>query len=1051
MLKPACFFVPFALALTGASCRAEGDSHAEAQRVFDCAGVRDGLVVHVGCGDGRLTAALRCGEHCLVQGLETDPAKVEVARRNIQSLGGYGPVSVDRWDGRSLPYVDNLVNLLVAEDLGALDRDEIIRVLAPGGAVCVKRGGQWGRTTKPWPPGIDEWTHWLHGADGNAVARDTVVGPPRHVQWVDGPRWQRHHDTVPSTSAVVSAGGRLFAIEDHALPGIDALPDQWWLVARDAFNGLLLWKRPIAEWGWAAWSDRSMSRFNQPTQLPRRLVAAGDRVYATLGFNAPVSALDAATGKELMRYAQTDRADEVLYHNGVLLVDASSQPNGPGTEGEPPGTRSVLALDAESGRLLWRRDGFHGASSKAGALERSSHLLMVAGGKGLFLVDRDAVVGLDPANGKTIWRRPRPEVSRFVTNYNYYFANLTALVYHDDVVLFAQPELNQKRQLWNEPAKGELWGLSAASGELLWQHPCGAWGHYNPPDVLVIDGLVWVHKPDEFALVGLDPRSGQVRRTFSTAKALDQAHHHRCYQNKATERYVLTGRRGVEFVDVQNEEIRVHPWVRGVCRFGIVPCNGLIYAPPHPCICYLTAKLNGFYALAGDRRDSRTREPPRLERGPAFGATSHRSTFHVDPAEDWPTYRHDALRSGATGSVVPPRLEPVWKAQLGARPSSPVVAGGVLLAAVVDAHRVEARRADDGAPLWTYTAGARVDTPPTVADGRVVFGGADGWICCLRLADGRLLWRRRAAPREQRLVACGQLESVWPLHGSVLVHEGGALFAAGRSSFLDGGIVLGRVDVETGTLLHEARLESRDPKTGETDQGQLPYDMPEDKPGALPDVLVSDGRLASMRNWQFDARDLSGLRPVPPAFPAGSDRARRREQPGVGAHLTAGGGLLDSNLFNQTSWTIDGRAHAKLLVFNGDTACGFTPQRDAQRHSRAIFRPGTKGYTLFAHDRRGDKLLWSIQVPLRVAAMVLAGPTLFVAGTPDVVDPADPWGAIEGRRGAQLWAVRAADGEKLAERSLDAPPVFDGMAAARGRLYLSTVDGRVLCFGGPSE
>ena len=39
------------------------------------------------------------------------------------------------------------------------------------------------------------------------------------------------------------------------------------------------------------------------------------------------------------------------------------------------------------------------------------------------------------------------------------------------------------------------------------------------------------------------------------------------------------------------------------------------------------------------------------------------------------------------------------------------------------------------------------------------------------------------------------------------------------------------------------------------------------------------------------------------------------------------------------------------------------------------------------------------------------------------------------------------DGTRLAEHPLDAPPVWDGMAAASGRLYLSTADGKVLCLG----
>ena len=36
------------------------------------------------------------------------------------------------------------------------------------------------------------------------------------------------------------------------------------------------------------------------------------------------------------------------------------------------------------------------------------------------------------------------------------------------------------------------------------------------------------------------------------------------------------------------------------------------------------------------------------------------------------------------------------------------------------------------------TAGARVDTPPTVYRELVLFGSADGWVYCVNQADGRL-------------------------------------------------------------------------------------------------------------------------------------------------------------------------------------------------------------------------------------------------------------------------------------------------------------------------
>ncbi len=81
----------------------------------------------------------------------------------------------------------------------------------------------------------------------------------------------------------------------------------------------------------------------------------------------------------------------------------------------------------------------------------------------------------------------------------------------------------------------------------------------------------------------------------------------------------------------------------------------------------------------------------------------------------------------------------------------------------------------------------------------------------------------------------------------------------------------------------------------------------------------------------------------------------------------------------------------------------------------------------------------------------MAGGKLFAAGSPNVVDPQDPLAALEGRRAAKLWIVAADDGEKLAEYQLDAPPVFDGLIAAHGRLYVSTTDGHVVCLDGSSK
>ena len=75
-------------------------------------------------------------------------------------------------------------------------------------------------------------------------------------------------------------------------------------------------------------------------------------------------------------------------------------------------------------------------------------------------------------------------------------------------------------------------------------------------------------------------------------------HHYRCYPAKATERFIMLPKRGVEFIDVTGDGHMRHNWLRAPCRHGTLPANGLLCVPPHQCFCYPGVLLTGFNALA---------------------------------------------------------------------------------------------------------------------------------------------------------------------------------------------------------------------------------------------------------------------------------------------------------------------------------------------------------------------------------------------------------------------------------------------------------------------
>lgn len=1071
--------------------------------ILEVTGVRGGLIVHVGCGDGAGTVALRANDSYLVLGLDREAENVRQARQNIRSAGLYGPVSADLLTGARLPLVDNLVNLVVLEDADSIEMDEVLRVLAPNGTAFVQHDGEWSMTVKPRPEEIDDWTHFMHDASGNAVSNDTVVGPPRRLQWVGGPRWGRHHEHMSSLNALVSSNGRLFYVFDEGSRAAIQLPPKWKLIARDASNGTILWKRDIPLWYTHLWPLKS-----GPAFLPRRLVALGDVVYATLGLDQPLVALEAATGKTIHTYDQSASTEEVLCDDGTLFLLVNARPPGPDTytwinpvcwdenkrvDSERPWDRkprAVMAVDAASGETLWQVES------------AVAPVTMCADKQHLVFHDGEKIICIDRVTGKPAWEsEPVGMRLPLATNFS------PTMVLYEDVVLFA-----------GGGGKHEMAGFDAATGKKLWSAKQYRAGHRSAEDLLVIDGLAWTGRmagrPADNRWTGYDVRTGEVKQEFDP-DIESYWFHHRCHRSKATVRYLMPSRTGIEYVDLNDETWDRNHWVRGACVYGVMPSTGLTYAPQHACACYLETKLNGFNALApaAETPLAVCPESERLEKGPAYEEIRLVSSdLRPGASSDWPTYRHDPSRSGRGATTVPAELTSAWRAELGGRLSSPVIAEGKLFVAAIDTHTIHALDAADGQPVWQFTAGGRIDSPPTIHNGCALFGSNDGYVYCLRASDGVLAWRYLAARSRDRHVAYEQVESVWPVHGSVLVREGQVYCVAGRSVFLDGGMRLCRLNATTGELISETALDERVPETGENFQTTMRgLNMP---PG-LPDVLSCDDRFVYMRSQKFD---LEGKRTElfagDPSWDEDIAQRSASGQVGEGTHLFSPVGFLDGSMFHRSYWLYGQMVHngcnfwfraaryapsARIMVIDDETIYGFG------RQPRYMLWTPAMEYRLFAADKNvrpeavervleggrelqekaGSRWIfnreltkelsverlsaadvkWSRNEPGLIArALTLADETLFVAGPPDLLDEeaavsrrwdknvqrdiAEQDASLLGQRGATLRSVATADGQTLAELTLDSMPVWDGMAAAGGRLYLSLADGSVVCFGG---
>jgi len=1019
---------------------------------------------------------LGAGESFLVHGLDTDVANVAEARENIRAAGLCGKVSVDTFTGDRLPYADNLVNLVVVEDQGELTDDEIMRVLAPGGvALSLNRQSEIGhrKLVKPWPADMDQWTHYLHGPENNAVANDALVGPPRSLRWSAPPRWGRTHEELASMSAMVSAEGRLFYIVDGA-PLISVwYPAQWKLVARDAFNGVKLWEKPIA-----LWNDHLRHFRSGPTHLPRRLVAVGDDVFVTLGLDAPVTRLDAATGKVLNTYEGTERTEEIVCHDGTLYLMVGTSEGerfgeGLSQRGEPKPTASrfLVALDVESGKELWRKN--------AKGTEFVLPLSLTAFGDKVFYQDISGIACLDARSGVQKWLAKRPTPSQR------YGWSTSTLVITEDVVLCADRKMTGQASekvpaaatdlkwgvtCFNVPSvsrKGanELIAYSMADGRQLWSATCGE-GYNAPVDVFAVDSTVWLGPGFS---QGYDLETGEVRKKFSVKPGPVGMVHARCYRNKASTNFIFTGRDGIEVIDLKEGWTGNNSWVRGTCQYGILPANGMLYAPPDACGCHRKARVQGLNALSsklpGSAKGKPVAEEGRLIKGTAYDNAPADESVSGDA---WPMYRHDALRSGTTGAAVPSSVKLKWSTRIGGRLTQPTCSGSRVFVASIDAHQLHALSTDDGCKVWSHTASGRIDSSPTLYKGLVIFGSADGRVTCLDGRDGELVWRFHAAPEERLIVNHGRLESSWPVHGSVLLQNDELVFTAGRSSHLDGGIYLYRLNPLTGKMLACSVVSHLDPVTGKQTGKEVRGSF--DSEGTISDVLSADGESIFLKHMCFDSmgKEVHDTQP----------------------HLFSATGLLGEEWFIRTYWLYGTNTGAGYFRWanmkSGDSSkvpAGRIMSFDDERiygygrvqHSGAWTGHRGDSYHLFCSvkvyetttrpaAKRGrpkpksparKTFIWSQNSPWIVRSMVLTADKLIVAGPPDLVrkdesgrsfsNPEEGLAALAGQRGGRLVMISPDDGTTIREIKLDSPPVFDGMAAAGGCLYVSAIDGSLIC------
>ena len=255
------------------------------------------------------------------------------------------------------------------------------------------------------------------------------------------------------------------------------------------------------------------------------------------------------------------------------------------------------------------------------------------------------------------------------------------------------------------------------------------------------------------------------------------------------------------------------------------------------------------------------------------------------------------------------------------------------------------------------------------------------------------------------MVAFGQVESVWPAVGSVLVHSNVLYANAGRTFGSDGGIALCAYEPQSGRQLWAKNVVAVPPRVN---------DM----------LAMSDGKIV-LQTTRIDP--ATGRIDIPKDLKCDSMD-----------------GTMDgtwTRLGTRRSGNLNfGRAKAEMLAWNDRTVCGYEgPSRTlyALEREKTIIK-GKPDPKDVVHTK---EYTWRTALPgnHQAEAMVLTANGLLVAGR--------AWDPKAAKLSGFLWIVSLKDGKKTLEMPLEVPPDYQGLAVTAQRVVLSLQSGRLLCFG----
>ena len=1006
-------FLAALLAGTALNCRKTGIG-SQVETVLERIGVSRGICVVLNDSNCELALELARKSELLLYVQLQDSGDVESARQKADAEGLYGTrVFIEKGAPEKLHLADNLADALISlDEATGITEEEALRVLRPQGKALIGRK----KLIKPFPDGVDDWSHVYHGPDNNPQSADRVARAPYLTQFLAEPYY------APLTQVAVASAGRVFkafgniAFHEREEAFLNSL------VAFNGYNGTILWKRKLAPGVMIHRStmiatpetlyvgdDRSCKLIEAATgRLKDEIIPPEDVAGGTFWkwMALEDGTLYALTGEQEQKDPVVKQRRQAHGWPWNPLSKGFNQPENPWGYG-----RNLLAINPRTKKVLWSHHETEDIDSRALCMKNGRIYIFRFG---------SFLACLDAKKGEEIWRKTpdnAPQLFEVLGDY------LHRQDWRTNWRTTAYLKCSDKALYFAGPTVGKLLAVSAEDGNVLWENP-----YNNFQLVLRDDGLYGISgQIDQHKSVKFDPLSGDVLAELDTSRRA-------CTRPTGSlDAIFFRASGGSVRLDIASQQQQWISPMRPQCHDGVTIANGLLYWWPSVCDCQNT--LYGVTCLgpAGDFDFSqKASEAERLEIGKAN--LTEVSSFPSSSA-DWPTFRANNKGSATSEAVISEEGRRLWwfTPDTAFSPTAPVAAGGLVFFSGSDGI-VRALEAASGEMRWKAYTGGAVRFPPTVWKGRVFVGSGDGWVYALEAETGRLIWRFRAAPAERKIPVYGSLLSTWPVASGVLVEDGTAYFAAGIIN-IDGTNVYA-LDAVTGKIKWQNNTSGHldaQARTGVSVQGQM---------------LIYGGKLylasgTSLSPAVYDIRDGRCLNDPAPLKLCASNCSRGWELYLVGDKVVVGGQPLygdpdypvyDPTVTNKILHASNGD---RDIVYLNDSIIMCSNPIDKQLLNKCVADPDKKPFYMNIGWGRfdiPDRPLWEDTVEGGIG--VALGKNALV-------------GAVKSSGGsAAVGAVKLQDGELLWAYDLPCSPIPWGLAVdSEGRVIVTLEDGQVLCFG----